>query len=161
MKPKFIAGEYKKQTQPEPVYDFYADVQTVVSQIVADLREEKNTELREKMAVTWKTLKWFNVKMSGKKLQISFEKIEGGLRTPKFSPIELQKLRAESLQHLRKFEKALRDEFRKRTKKALTWVDPKEFADFQLTGMNGLYVFVAKKVGDVKTVLPGQSFEKE
>jgi hypothetical protein len=161
MKPKFVAGEYKKQSPQEPVYDFFGDVQTVIGQIVSDLKEKDNTELRKRMAVNWKELQWYNAKMTGTKLQISIEKTEGGLRTPKYSQLELQKLLKETMSSLRKFETALREEFRKRTGKALTWIDPKEFADYQLVAMNGLYLFVAKKVGEVKTILPGQKFEKE
>lgn len=159
MKPKFTASSAKKQTQPEPVFDFYANVENVVNQIVADLREEQNEEVRQKHGVNYKELQWFNCKMSGNVLQISVQKTNGSLRMPKLPPQELQKILKETLDCLHKFESALREEFRKRTGKALTWIDPKEWADFELVAMNGLYQFFARKIGKVKTVLPGQSFD--
>lgn len=161
MKPKFIAGAHKKQSPQEPVFDFYADVNGVVKQIVADLKEKSNEEVRDRAGVNWKELEWCNAKMSGKTLQISVVRIDGSLRMPKLDQKELQKRLVETTNLLHRFEKAIREEFRKRTKKALTWIDPKEMADYQLVSMNGLYTFTAKKIGDVKTILPGQKYGSE
>lgn len=161
MKPKFVGSKFKKQTPMEPVFDLNADVQRVVHQIISDLREKENDELRKKLAVNWKELEWFNVKFSGNVMQISVTKLDGSLRMPQAPPGELQKRLKECYECLHKFEKALREEFRDRTGKALTWKDAKEHADFQLVALNGLYQFVAKKIGEVKTVLPGQSYDKK
>ncbi len=161
MKPKFVGGRFKKQTEIEPVFDLYGDVQNVVYQIVADLKEKENDELRKRLAVSWKELEWFNAKMAGKTLQISITKLDGSLREPKFHPDELQKRIREAYDCLHRFEAALRKEFKNRTGKALTWVKPKEFADSQLVAMNGLHQFVAKKIGEIKTTLPGQKYENE
>lgn len=161
MKPKFSASPAKKQTPAEPVFDFYADVATTVGQIVSDLREEKNEEIRKVYGINWKELEGLNWKMSGDVLQLTVTKTNGSFRMPKLAPQDLQKLLKETYNCLHAFEGAVREEFRKRTGKALTWKDPKEFADFSLVSMNGLYQFVAKKIGKVKTILPGQSFEKK
>lgn len=161
MKPKFAGGQAKRQTPMEPVFDFNANVENVVNQIVVDLREKSNDEIRKSHGVAWKELEGFNCKMAGDVLQISVTRLDGSLRMPQVDPKELQKRLKETYDCLHKFEKALREEFRKRTKKALTWQDPKEHSDYQLVAMNGLYQFVAKKIGKVKTVLPGQVYARD
>lgn len=159
MEPKFAAGNYKKQTEMEPVYNFNGDVKTVVQQIVSDLREKDNEELRKKLAVSWKELKWFKVKMAGDVLEISVDLLDGSLREPKKDPQECQKKLKETIKILEKFEDAVRSEFRSRTKKALTWVDPQIKADFEFVALNGLCRFYASKVGEIKTKLPGQEYD--
>jgi uncharacterized protein YfaP (DUF2135 family) len=99
--------------------------------------------------------------MSGKKLMISIEKKDGSLRMPRKSVVELQKELANTRKELDRFETALRSEFRKRTGKALTWVNPETKGDFQMIAHNGLHLFVVKKFGDIKTTLPGQKFDDE
>jgi hypothetical protein len=160
MEPKFIGGKHKKQTKMEPVVDLNADVQTVVHQIIEDLKEKQNEDLRSKLAVSWKELEWCSVKMGGNVLELRVVCLDGALREPKKHPTELQKKRRQVYDMLHRLEKAVRKEFRERTGKALTWNKPKEHADFEMIALNGLYRFFAVKVGEVKTSLPGQSFDE-
>jgi hypothetical protein len=160
MEPKFVGGKHKKQTEMEPVFDFNADVDTVVHQIVSDLREKQNDELRKRLAVSWKELEWVKVKTGGNKLEISVDLLDGSLRQPKKNPAECQKKLKETIRVLERFEDAIRKEFRSRTNKALTWVDPHVHADFELIALNGLCRFFARKFGEIKTSLPGQKFSE-
>ena len=161
MDPKFIGGKHKKQTKAEPVYDQTKDLKAVIFQIVEDLKEQTNEELRSRLAVSWKELQWLNAKMGGNVLELRITIADGSLRMPQRHPQELQKKSKESLDVLGRVESAIRKEFKKRTGKALTWVNPKEATDYQLVALNGLYNFYAIKVGEVKTVLAGQSFDRE
>ena len=161
MQPKFIAGKHKKQTEMEPVFDFNSNVETVIHQIVSDLNEEKNEELRNKLGVSWKELQWFKVKTGQNYLEITLNLFDGSLREPKKNAQECQKKLKEVVKLLEKFESSLRTEFRSRTKKALTWVDSDIKADFELVALNGLCRFYACKFGEIKTKLPGQTFDGE
>lgn len=161
MEPKFIGGKHKKQTKMEPVYDQSKDLHATLFQIVEDLKEKRNEELRQELAVSWKELQWCDIKFGGNTLELRVNILDGALREPQKHTQELQKKLKEVYAVLDRFEKAVRKEFKNRTKKALTWNKPKEFANFELIAMNGLYRFYALKVGEIKTTLPGQSFSDE
>lgn len=156
MEPKFVGGKHKKQTQMEPVYDQTKDLHAVLFQIVEDLKEQANDELRSQLAVSWKELKWCDIKFGGNTLELRVNILDGALREPQKHVQELQKKLREVYDVLHRFESAVRKEFKKRTKKALTWVKPKEFANYELVALNGVYRFYALKIGEVKTTLPGQ-----
>lgn len=156
MEPKFVGGKHKKQTPMEPVYNQSQDLHAVLFQIVEDLKDRKNQELHKNLAVSWKELEWCDIKFNGNILEMHVNILDGSLREPQRTPIELQKRLKEVYNVLHKFENAVRKEFKKRTKKALTWVKPKEFANYELIAMNGLYRYYAIKIGEVKTTLPGQ-----
>lgn len=161
MEPKFTAGKHKKQTEVEPVYDFNVDVQGVIHQIVSDLENEKNQELMKRMDLSWKELQWFKVKTGQNYLEITINMLDGSLREPKQNPQECQKKLKETIKLLEKYESGLRTEFRARTKKALTWVNSDIKADFEFVALNGLCRFYASKFGEIKTKLPGQTFDKK
>lgn len=160
MEPKFVGGSHKKQTPMEPVYDQTKDLHAVLFQIVEDLKEKTNEELRSRLAVSWKELKWCDIKFGGNTLELRVNVIDGSLREPQKNPAELQKRAKEAFTVLHRFEDAVRKEFKKRTKKALTWISPKEFCNHELIAANGLYRFYALKIGQVKTVLGGQKFDE-
>jgi hypothetical protein len=156
MEPKFIGGKHKKQTQMEPVYDQTKDLHATLFQIVEDLKEKKNEELRKQLAVSWKELEWCDIKFAGNCLELRVNHLDGALREPQKHPQELQKKLKETYDVLDRFENAVRKEFKKRTKKALTWVTPKKAANYELVALNGVYRFYAIKIGEIKTTLPGQ-----
>ena len=161
MKPKFVGGKHKKQTEMEPVVDLNSDLQTVILQIVSDLKEQQNDDLRKSHGIGWKELEYANVKFGGNKLELRVSILDGSLREPKRNPAELQKRLKETYDVLHRFEDAVRKEFRKRTKKALTWIKPQESGDFEFVALNGLCRFFAIKFGEVKTQLPGQQLYGE
>lgn len=161
MKPKFVGGKHKKQTEMEPVYDQTLDLQGTLYQIVSDLKEQQNEDMRKVYGLPWKELEYADIKFGGNKLELRLNILDGSLREPKRNPAELQKKLADVYDALHRYEDAVRKEFRKRTGKALTWVDPKEFADCEMIALNGLYRYYALKLGEVKTKLEGQNLYGE
>jgi hypothetical protein len=157
MKPKFVGGKHKKQTEMEPVYDQTVDLQATIHQIVSDLKEQQNQDMRKVYALPWKEVEYASVKFGGNKLELIVNILDGSLREPKRNPAELQARLKDVYDILHRFEDAVRKEFRKRTGKALTWVDPKEFGDCELIALNGLHRYFAIKLGEVKTKLVGQA----
>lgn len=158
MKPKFIAGKHKKQTEIEPVFDREKDLQSVLFQIVEDLKEKQNDKLRSRLAVSWKELQFCNINFGGDTLELKINIIDGSLREPQKNPAELQKRLREAYNVLHKFEDAVRKEFKSRTGKSLIWTESREFASHEMVALNGLYRFYALKAGKVKTSLEGQQF---
>ncbi len=158
---RFSASDEKKQTEMEPLYRLDKDLITVLHQICKDLRDKENSEIRETWGVSWKEMSWCNILTGGDVLELKVERLDGSFREPRLAVDELRKKQKETTDLLKKFEKALRKEFKKRTGKALSFTGKKqEMSDFERIALNGVYRFVAAKKGHVKTSLPGQSFDE-
>ena len=159
---KFSASDDKKQSKMEPVYRLDKDLGSVLHQIVVDLRYKENSEIRDKWGVSYKEMSWCSIKTGGDLLEIRVERLDGSFREPSLAAIELRKHHRETTELLKKFEQAIRKEFRARTGKSLSFTGKKsELSDYERVALNGVYRFVAAKKGHVKTVLDGQSFSED
>ena len=160
MKPKIVSGNYKKYAATdeltEPVFDPNVEVETVLNQIVSDIKDSTQQEIAKSIGVSLKDVEGFNIKYAKGMLQINVSIIDGSLTEPNRQPLEKQKRIREVFDKLERFESKLRKEFRQRTGKALTFKNTKQFADCEMIALNGLYRYFAKKVGEVSTVLPRQ-----
>lgn len=158
----FSASKEKKQSEMEPVYRLDKDLSTVLHQIVKDLSDKENSEIRNKWGVSFKEMSWCNLRLGGDALELKVEKLDGSLREPVMQVAEIRKKLKETETLLGKFEKAVKKEFKERTGKTLSFVGKgKTGSDHGLVALNGLYRFVAYKRAIIKTSLDGQSFEND
>lgn len=159
---RFSASDDKKQSEMEPVYRLDKDLGSVLHQICTDLRNKENSEIRKEWGVSYHEMSWCSIKTGGDMLELRVERLDGSFREPALNVDELRKKNKETAELLKKFEKAVRKEFKSRTGKALSFVGKKvEKSDYERVALNGVYRFIACKKGHVKTTLDGQSFSDD
>jgi hypothetical protein len=151
----------KDQPQIEPVYEQGKDYFQVLHQIVVDVREDADRAIKGKWGIPFKSLKHCNVKLgaNGALLIIVFE-LHGGFRVRNETNEVLQKRAMDTRKLLGTFEKELKKEFKKRTKKDLKLSKGETQTSFEQIAQNGLYRFWAVKTCEVKTELDGQEYKE-
>lgn len=147
-----------KKEEDLRAYKLDKDVHQVLHNIVSDIMHDKS--LKNKWNLPFKDGYWCNIKIHGDQMELRTECLKGGFRTNKADILELQKFARETKKDLGKFERAVRSEFKKRTGKALKWGKGKEFCNYEMIAMNGMYKFYCYKSGPIKVDLGGQEFSE-
>lgn len=165
----YIEGPGKKQTKYEKTFEKEKDLLSTLHQISVDIREEYDQEMYKDWGIPPKMMKWCRIKTfldldGNTNIQLLVDELSGGYRINKENPKELEKKGLETKKLLDKFEKSIRNEFKKRTGKTLKISKGDTIIDWELIALNGLYRFYAIKTAEVKTELDGQTYpenEKE
>lgn len=148
----------------EIAYEQGKDLTSTLHNIVVDMREERDQSMINDWGISPLQLKQCLIRVhgTGKKPKVEFRVSEfhGGYRHPGADPCELANRAKDTRKLLTKFEKAVKKEFKRRTGKTLSIRKAEEKVDWQAVASNGLYKFIALKVGDCHTELEPQSWEK-
>lgn len=152
-----------KPMEREWVYEQGRDLTSTLYNIVQDMREEVNQEMINDWSVSPKQLKNCAVRVHGTgenpRVEVRVSEMAGGYRVPAENPCVLADRAKDTIKLLDKFEKALKKEFKKRTGKTLTLKKPELRVDWQQVALNGLYQFVALRIGECTTKLQPQEWQ--
>lgn len=156
-----MAPKTKKFEDPgaQNVVDLNGDVQTVLKQIVVDMKQGVDTSMMNKWDISWKDLKNCAIKMNGDSVVFEVYEHVGGLRTKTENPFVLEARSKGTLELMDKFLKNVRKEFKERTGKNLTLKNQKKLCNWEMVATNGLYRFFCLLNATVGTALDGQEFE--
>lgn len=154
-----------KDMPHEWAYEQGRDLPAVLHNIVVDMREEVDQNMINDWSISPKQLKSCNVKVHGTgekpRIELRVSEMQGGYRVPAENPCILADRASDTVKLLDKFEKALKKEFKKRTGKTLSIKKPDLRVDWQMIALNGLYQFIALRVGECNTELPSQEWERK
>ena len=160
-----IASKGFKDMPQEFVYEQGKDLTSVLYNIVVDIREENDQSMVNDWSISPNQLKGCDIRIhgTGEKPRIEFRvsEFQGGYRVPAENPCTLADRAKDTVKLLDKFEKSIKKEFKKRTGKTLTIKKPELRVDWQLVALNGLYQFVALRIGEIGTELPSHEWESK
>lgn len=164
MPKNYLVTKKLKDMPQEKAYDQDKDLKATLHDIVDKMKDEANKAMYNDWDVSPKDLKHCDIKVFGSnptKVTLKVTQQSGAYRLPKMNPRDVQQEANNTLKVLKKFEAALKKEFKKRTGKTLRISSGETNVNWGLVALNGLHQFVAIKEADVKTELEGQSWEKE
>jgi hypothetical protein len=154
-----------KPAERQFVYEQGKDLTSTLYNIVQDMREEVDQNMINDWSISPKQLKSCSAKVHGTgenpRVELRVSEMAGGYRVPAENPCVLSSRASDTVKLLDKFEKALKKEFKKRTGKALTIKKPQLRVDWQQVALNGLYQFIALRVGECTTKLQPQEWERK
>lgn len=148
----------KKADEDVSVYKLDKDIEQVLHNIINVWNHNK--DYAERWDMNPKDQIWTNIKFQGDVLELRVECLKGGWRSTVQDIQEMQNFSRDIRDALKKAEKDLRKEFKKKTGKAFRWSKGKERANYEAVAMNGLYKFYASKSGKV-TVDIGRQVHSE
>lgn len=154
-----------KPGEREWVYEQGRDLASTLHNIVVDMRQEVDQSMINDWSITPKQLKSCHVRIHGTgenpRVEFRVSEMAGGYRTPAENPCVLADRASDTVKLLDKFQKSLKKEFKKRTGKVLTIKKPKLVVDWQQIALNGLYQFIAARIGECSTQLETQEWERK
>ena len=154
-----------KPAERQFVYEQGRDLTSILHNIVQDMREEVDQEMINDWSISPKQLKSCSVRVHGTgenpRVELRVSEMAGGYRVPAENPCVLADRGKDTVRLLDKFEKAVKKEFKKRTGKTLTIKKPELRVDWQQVALNGLYQFIALRVGECTTKLKPQEWERK
>lgn len=154
-----------KEMPREVVYEQGKDLTSTLYNIVVDMREEADQGMVNDWSISPKQLKACNVKVHGTgdkpRVELRVSEFHGGYLGRNANSCELAARCEETVKLLKKFEKDLKKEFKKRTGKTLSLSKADIIPDYHMVAANGLWRFVATKVSEVRVKLDGQSWERD